>query len=122
MNIHRLDECEEFTAGDRTLLRELWNPHHHAEFSGRYSLAHATLPPGASSLPHTLATHELYYILSGSGVMHIEGESTVVDAGAAIEIPPGARQWIENTGGEPLRFLCIVDPAWRPEDETVDNR
>jgi mannose-6-phosphate isomerase-like protein (cupin superfamily) len=28
-------------------------------------------------------------------------------------------QWLENTGKEEIEFLCIVDPAWRPEDEEV---
>jgi hypothetical protein len=25
----------------------------------------------------------------------------------------------ENTGAEPLEFLCIVDPAWKKDDETI---
>ena len=122
MNIRRLRERPEFTAGDNTTLRELWNPHNDPEFGARYSLAHATVAPGQSSAPHTLATHELYFILSGEGVMRISAESEPVGAGDAIEIPPGAEQWIENTGAEPLKFLCIVDPAWRAEDEQISER
>ena len=51
--------------------------------------------------------------------MHIDGESAPVHPGQAIYIPPHALQHIENTGTSDLKFLCIVDPAWRAEDEEV---
>jgi len=119
MRIRRLGVCPEFVAGDATRLRELVNPWADSSFSGRYSLAHATLSPSQSSTPHKLAAHELYYILAGRGRMHIEIETADVEPGDAIEIPPGATQWIENTGPGALMFLCIVDPAWRPEIEEI---
>ena len=119
MKIRKLSEAPESSAADQTILSELWNPKNHPGFSGRYSLAHATLPIGKSSAPHTLKSHELYYILSGSGVMHIADESSPVGPGDAIEIPPGERQWIENIGASELRFLCIVDPGWSAVDETI---
>ena len=121
MKIKRLIECPEFIAGDKTRLRELWNPRNHPGFSGRYSLAHATVPAGETSTPHSLRSHELYYILSGEGLMHVDDDTEPVKPGDAVEIPPGGRQWIENTGSKPLEFLCIVDPAWRQEDEQVED-
>jgi len=51
--------------------------------------------------------------------MFINGESADAGPGDAIYIPPHARQYIHNTGAGELRFLCIVDPAWRAEDEDV---
>jgi mannose-6-phosphate isomerase-like protein (cupin superfamily) len=51
--------------------------------------------------------------------MFIGDESQAVDAGCAIYIPPGATQSIENTGTDDLLFLCIVDPAWQPQDEEI---
>ena len=119
MRIRRLSELPEFIAGDATRLRELVNPYADSSFSGRYSLAHATLSPSRSSTPHKLAAHELYYILAGRGRMHIETETVEVESGDAIEIPPGATQWIESIGPGELVFLCIVDPAWRPEIEEI---
>jgi mannose-6-phosphate isomerase-like protein (cupin superfamily) len=120
IQIRKLADCPEFAAGDNTRLRELFNPHNHTEFTGQYSLAHATLAPGKSSLPHRLNSHELYYIISGSGRMHIDDSCADVFPGDAIEIPPAASQWIENTTDSELRFLCIVDPAWRAEDESIE--
>ncbi len=118
MLIRDLAECAEFRAGDHTILRELLHPDKQ-DIACRYSLAHAALKPGASSQPHVLRTSEVYYIIAGSGLMHIAGEAQSVHAGQAVYIPPDARQYIENTGTDDLRFLCIVDPAWRKEDEAV---
>jgi len=30
-----------------------------------------------------------------------------------------SEQYIENTGSGNLQFLCIVEPAWKPEDEII---
>ncbi|NMF83128.1 cupin domain-containing protein [Nodosilinea sp. P-1105] len=118
MLIRQLRNCPEFTAGDGTQLRELLHPDKQA-IALRYSLAHATVPVGQVSTPHALTTSEVYYILSGQGEMHIGEEHHPVHPGDAVYIPPNARQYIHNTGTEPLVFICIVDPAWRQADETV---
>jgi len=118
MLIRRLGECEEFIAGDGSLLRELLHPDKDAVVI-RYSLAHAKVAPGERTIAHRLTTAEVYYILSGRGRMHIDGESGEVGAGCVVYIPPGAVQYIENTGRSDLVFLCIVDPAWRRENEEV---
>lgn len=118
MLIRKLLDCPEFIAGDGTRLRELLHPDKQA-IALRYSLAHAIVPVGGVSLPHALTTSEVYYILSGQGEMHIDAEVKTVVPGDAIYIPPNARQYIRNLGAEPLVFICLVDPAWRQEDETV---
>ena len=116
--IIRLEDCDEFIAGDGSILRELLHPDK-ADIDIRYSLAHATVKPGERTKPHRLQTAEVYYILQGQGRMHIDGETREVTATSAIYIPPHAVQWIENTGTVDLVFLCIVDPAWRREDEEI---
>ncbi|MDX2243103.1 MAG: cupin domain-containing protein [Leptolyngbyaceae cyanobacterium bins.302] len=119
MLIRKLHDCEEFVAGDGTLLRELLHPDKQP-LELRYSLAQAIVPVGHTSLPHSLTTSEVYYILSGTGEMHINNEARSVEPGDAVYIPPNAKQFIQNTGIEPLVFICIVDPAWRKEDESVE--
>ena len=118
MLIQKLKACAEFIAGDGTQLRELLHPDKQRLELG-YSLAHATVQIGQTSVPHSLTTSEVYYILSGRGEMHIDDEKQLVEAGDAVYIPPNAKQFIHNSGTEPLVFICIVDPAWRKEDETV---
>ncbi|OKH24805.1 mannose-6-phosphate isomerase [Hydrococcus rivularis NIES-593] len=118
MLVQKLKECEEFLAGDKTRLRELLHPDKQP-IELRYSLAHAVVPVGETSTPHSLKTSEVYYILSGKGEMHIGEETQIVEPGDAVYIPPNAKQYIRNCANEPLVFICIVDPAWRKEDETV---
>jgi mannose-6-phosphate isomerase-like protein (cupin superfamily) len=118
MFIRDLNDCDEFVSGDDARLRELLHPAK-ADLALRYSLAHAVVPPGRSTFPHQLRTSEVYYILSGRGIMHIDAEAAPVGPGQAIYIPPDATQWIDNPSNDPLAFLCIVDPAWRPEDEVI---
>jgi len=118
MLVRKLSECEEFIAGDNTILRELLHPDKQP-LALRYSLAHATLPVGKTSTLHSLTTSEVYYIISGKGEMHIDEETQILEPGDAVYIPPNAKQFIHNCGDEPLVFVCMVDPAWRKEDETV---
>jgi mannose-6-phosphate isomerase-like protein (cupin superfamily) len=116
MYIKRLADCREITAGDQTRLRELLHPDRDpAEI--RYSLAVAWLASGARSRAHKLKTSEVYYLVRGTGVMHIGDDAAKVTAGDLVYMPPGSVQWLENSGKEGIEFLCIVDPAWRPEDE-----
>jgi mannose-6-phosphate isomerase-like protein (cupin superfamily) len=118
LKIYKLQDCREFTAGDHTRLRELFNPLKDS-LDLRYSLAHATLAPGKQSTPHRLRTSEVYYILQGEGEMTINDERSLVAHGQAVYIPPGAVQSIRNNGSVNLIFLCVVDPAWRKDDEEV---
>ncbi|MDP4281332.1 MAG: cupin domain-containing protein [Bacteroidota bacterium] len=120
MFIKDLAECQEFIAGDDTILRELLHPDKQP-LDLRYSLAHAVLHPGKTSYKHRLKTSEVYYILEGKGIMHIDKEVKEVHPGQAVYIPPMSWQFIHNPGPEILKFICIVDPAWRKEDEEIEK-
>ena len=118
MHIRSLSSCREFIAGDGSVLRELLNAAtEKAPF--RYSLAHAVVKAGRATVPHSLKTSEVYYILSGKGIMHIDSEAAELVPGDAVSIPPRSVQYIENKEDNDLTFLCIVDPAWRREDEII---
>jgi mannose-6-phosphate isomerase-like protein (cupin superfamily) len=116
--LKHLKDCREFAAGDGSILRELLHPEKEG-FQIHYSLAYAKVAKGQKTKPHKLKSCEVYYIISGSGLMHINDETFEAGPESAIYIPPGARQYIENTGKSDLTFLCIVDPAWREEDEEI---
>ncbi len=121
MIVRRLNEVDEIVALDESIVRELLNPNHEpVKLKLNYSLAHATVKSGLSTLPHRFhEASEVYYILKGTGLMHIDNESHKVSPGAMIYIPPKGVQYIENTGSTDLEFLCIVNPAWFPEAEEV---
>jgi mannose-6-phosphate isomerase-like protein (cupin superfamily) len=103
---------------DYSRLRELLHPERD-DVEIRYSLAHAMVQSGEASLRHRLTAVEVYYFLAGTGIMHVGAEAAGVRAGQAVVVPAGAEQWVESTGDRNLEFLCIVDPAWREEDEEV---
>ena len=118
MFMRDLKDCEEFVSADKAVLRELLHPDK-ADLKIGYSLAHAVVRPGMTTLPHRLKTSEVYYIMEGKGIMYIDGESLEVGTGMAIYIPPGAKQNIHNPGDRDLIFICMVDPAWKEEDEEI---
>ena len=114
----RASDRSEFLAGDHTRLREVLHPAKHPLKLG-YSLAHGTLGPGQRSKWHVLDSSEVYYFLAGEGRFMIDDEATSVEAGTTVYVPPGARQSLENTGTQNIEFLCLVDPAWKVEDERI---
>lgn len=121
MRLFDLLQSQHERAGDLCLLAELFHPERTAHgVASRFSLAHAIIPAGEVTIPHRLKTSsEVYYILSGRGVMHIDDEVAEIGVGQLVYIPSGAVQWVLNNGDEDLLFLAIVDPAWREEDEEV---
>jgi len=70
------------------------------------------VPPGKRAWPfhrHHVGT-ELFYILSGSGQVRLDGEVRAIRAGDLIGNPPGAEaHQIVNTGTQELRYLAISD-------------
>jgi len=118
MFIRELSDCEEFIAGDNCTLREILHPDKE-DLALRYSLAHAIVKPGDTTWRHRLKTSEVYYIIEGEGVMHIDDEDAPVRPGSTVYIPPMTKQCITNSGKTDLTFICIVDPAWHKEDEEV---
>lgn len=113
-----LADRPEFLAGDLTRLREIFHPTTHQLRLG-YSLAHGVLPPGQRSKRHILTSSEVYYFVAGRGRFTIDDCTTTIEAGTTIYVPPGGQQSLENIGAVNIEFLCLVDPAWRIEDETV---
>lgn len=118
MYIKKLNECKEIISGDNCRLREILNPLKD-ELSIRYSMAHARVAPGDTTFRHRLTGSEVYYIITGKGIMYIGSEEKEVGEGDTVYIPPGAVQCIKNTGEEELVFICLVDPPWKAEDEEI---
>jgi mannose-6-phosphate isomerase-like protein (cupin superfamily) len=113
-----LGDRPEFLAGDHTRLREIFHPAKHP-LDLRYSLAHGRLSPGQRSKRHILRSSEVYYFISGQGRFTINDQVALIEAETTVYVQPGAEQYLENTGAVDIEFLCLVDPAWREEDETV---
>ena len=64
-------------------------------------------------------TEEIYYILRGTGMITIDGETRTIGPFDAIAIAPGQIHTILNTGSEPLVFLCTCAPAYEHDDTVL---
>lgn len=81
--------------------------------STKLSFAKLIIRPGEKSRQHFhLRTEEVYYILSGSGKIIIDGESYPVRQGHSIFLPVGARHQILNTTDQDLIFVCADAPVF----------
>jgi mannose-6-phosphate isomerase-like protein (cupin superfamily) len=66
------------------------------------------LPPGSiiGDHPH-VGDDELYYILSGVGVMVVNGEERVMGPGSAALVLSGGTHGLRNEGSEDVRILIV---------------
>ena len=110
MKIQQLDRAESFTTKDGSTIREL---HHTAA----QSLAEATLEPGEATERHYhRASEEIYFVVKGSGLMEVDGDSKHIRPGDAVLIPAGAWHTLENDGNSELRILCCCAPSYSHDD------
>ncbi len=116
MLIKRTADCNEFTANDGCGIREVLHPRNDGE-GLPLSLAVARVAPGKQSYAHYLEQVEVYYILEGRGLMHIDDETAEVGPGDAVYIPARAHQWIENLGADELLFVAACVPPWSEDGD-----
>ncbi|HIF31616.1 MAG: cupin domain-containing protein [Pirellulaceae bacterium] len=118
MDVYNLHLTEPFITKDGSEIRELLS--HRNSAIEQQSLAEARLAPGTATAPHFhRVTEEIYYILSGTGLMVIGDESRQVTDGDAIAIPPGLRHQITNTGEKTLHILCCCAPPYEHDDTVL---
>ena len=56
--------------------------------------------------PHT-GDEELYFVISGNGIMVVDGEEQPVGPGSAVLTLSGSRHALRNTGKEDLRIAVV---------------
>jgi mannose-6-phosphate isomerase-like protein (cupin superfamily) len=120
MIISDLGKCTSILGSEGTKIKQIFHPHNTMLGIG-YSISQCTVEPGKGSKPHKLKSSEIYFVLKGHGVLHVDDESSDIMKNQAAYVPPASRQFIENTGSEDLEFLCIVEPAWKQEDEIIES-
>ncbi|HHV63460.1 MAG TPA: cupin domain-containing protein [Firmicutes bacterium] len=80
------------------------------ELKGKARLvARITIPPGASIGFHEHdKEEEIYYIISGKGLVNDNGTTRTVGPGDAILTGGGAGHAIENAGDDPLEMMAVI--------------
>jgi mannose-6-phosphate isomerase-like protein (cupin superfamily) len=119
MIISDIDKCVPVQGGEGTTIRQIFHPHN-TMLGISYSIAQCVVEPGKRSKPHKMKSSEIYFVTKGKGVMHVDDESSEITENQSVYIPPLSSQFIENTGQTDLEFLCIVEPAWKQEDEITE--
>ena len=85
----------------------------------KFSIVQCILESGKKSKKHKLRSSEIYYILEGHGKLVIHNKIFNMHKDDSVFVPSNSEQFIENTGVNDLKFLCIVDPAWEAKNEDV---
>ena len=94
--------------------------HPHNTLNGiNYSVAQFSLDIGKKTKLHKIKSSEIYYILEGKGNLKINEKIFYLEKDDSVYVTPNSKQFIENTGSENLRFLCIAEPPWKSEDEEI---
>jgi len=118
MSLRKNSEIDSIEGNEGTKIKQYFHPHN--TLNGiNYSLAHFTLEPGKKSKLHKMSSSEIYYILEGTGKLTIEDESHLLQKDDSAYVLPNSKQFIENQGDGILKFLCIVEPAWKASDEIL---
>ena len=69
----------------------------------------AYLEPGGWLSLHRHAPAEVYQVLTGQGVVILDGVEHPVRAGSGVYIPSNREHGIRNTGEDPLEFLYVYE-------------
>jgi len=75
-------------------------------------LAVARLAPGKEIKGHIDPMEEIYFVMSGTGLMQVDDESRQVGPGDATWIPTGSSHALLNNGMEDCVILVVASPGW----------
>lgn len=76
-------------------------------------VAEMTVEPGRSvggPENYHAESDQWLFVVSGSGVATVDGDTERLDAGDLVRIDAGERHGIENDGDEPLKTLNVYTP------------
>ena len=73
--------------------------------SKNISIQVTDIEPDGMQFVHSHEQEQCYYIISGTGLMIIEGQSEEVEEGDAVFIPSNSKHGINNIGNNRLTYL-----------------
>lgn len=72
------------------------------------SMAQVNLNPGVAVEARILTTAEIYYVVSGAGMVEVNGAAYVLRENSGIYIPAGSKLSMLNNGSQPFKCLVIA--------------
>jgi mannose-6-phosphate isomerase-like protein (cupin superfamily) len=77
----------------------------------KLSVIEEFMPAGTAEVRHYhRKAQQFFYILSGEVMMEVEGQTTLLSAGAGIRVLPETRHRVSNLSSGGARFLVISQP------------
>jgi quercetin dioxygenase-like cupin family protein len=77
--------------------------------SEKLELIHLTLQPGEKMDIHAQPIDVVFYVISGSGILDLEGDSFFGSPGTCIHVPAGMQRGWKNNTKEEFRVLVVKD-------------
>lgn len=91
------------------------------EYVNRF--AHATLESGAVTTPTTLENEqEIFYIMSGKGILTAGGETAELREGIAVLMPANLEFTMKNIGDDAITMYLVNEPTpegFRPNEDMI---
>jgi mannose-6-phosphate isomerase-like protein (cupin superfamily) len=85
---------------------------------GQGGIANVHVVTVTKGLPHVHAAYdETYYVLSGTGVITIDGTTSAIRPGSVAVIPAGSPHSLQASPGESLEFIIFGTPPLSLEDD-----
>jgi mannose-6-phosphate isomerase-like protein (cupin superfamily) len=118
MSIKEDSKIEFIQGNEGVKIKQYFHPH--KTLNGiNYSIAQFSLEVGKKTKLHKIKSSEIYYILEGKGKLKIGDQVFNLKINDSAYVPPNSKQFIENIGSVKLRFLCIVEPAWKADNDEI---
>ena len=109
MKIQKADTVEakavEMEGAEGVTLRMLIGP---LDGAPNFNMRLFEVAPGGFTPRHTHSWEHEAYILAGEGAVLADGQEQPVSAGDCVYVDPDEEHQFRNTGGENLKFLCLV--------------
>ncbi len=81
-----------------------------------------TIDVGSKSNAHSHdVNEEVFYCVSGKGIIKVDDEEHEWTPGTVVFSPPGTVHQIINTGDVPLKYVCCVSPPFGHEQFRSDH-
>ncbi len=77
-----------------------------------------TIEPGISTPPHSHPHEQIGYLIEGTGILYIDGETREMEAQATFLVPPNASHNFDATGDKP----AVLVEAFAPPREDYLER
>lgn len=115
---------EQFVTIERSITRSLDGGDDSA--NRPFEMEHVTVPPGKKA--HTYHAHgaqwELYWIIKGSARMRAKGGYVKLEAGDAVQCPPGVAHQLINAGDVALEYWIVssnpeFEACYYPDSDKV---